>query len=1500
MKRILIIVFSLCLIINSLLFVIAVNTDATRAELEPGAGIEAPDPNAGDHTEDPDVALDSEAEDPGGAPDGEAENPDGALDGEAEDQDGAPDDEAEDQDGVLDGEAEDTDGVLDGEAEDPDGVLDGEAKDPSEAPDGEAKEPGGALDKDAVKPETTEELGSISGFIWIVSDENTDPEGSGLHNGAGQASTSGPAAESAAEPATGPAAESTAEPATGPTAESAAEPATGPAAESAAEPATGPTAESAAEPATGPATESVAEPATGPTTDSPTESETGSATGSDNEPVVGYKVSLFSATDLTLPLAQTWTDEDGAYEFTLKQGEYVLSIETDIIDDQEYGLPTEITEENKFESDPGAPMKAFTETIELASGQAVKDINASLQLLAGATKSVLDDLATLPLKSTVKIDSWDWYLVRRADVGSGANKITCALLFKTRYAGGAYAFGTSSTTSNYTGSLLQSRMEDYYKTTSLPTIKASAVKPSLGDHSKKETLSYPTTTMAGSTTKDIFFAPSIGDYISFNGGENGLIKQLKDYGQRIYSRTYYGTLGGNVYGVNPAAGGFDYGIHYDANYAYDVPAVWVKVNTDPSAVQVTVKYVNMVNTLIGSPNTQTYTVNYGEAFSLPSSEIPSIPNYTYSQWKNGENGTPQSTAISVPNVTQPTTIYLMFSKTDAGVERYQVSKAPDVDIIIDTYHWLADAVVRCGSDGTYYITATENDDDMSDNNGAYVQAPINPIYKKIAVTIPGDRTIVLRSAGSAQYTITQLSSARHLTVNGHLTLENVELDGSGAGGGALVNGTLVMGDGAVIRDCYAADNGGGVSVTANGTLTMDRGSLIHGNIARKSGANGDSINGYGGGVYVVGGTLTMNSGSTISGNTANTGTKDGAGGGVFVDGGTMTMEEESEISGNFAATGTKVAGTYASGGGVYIKAGSKNSTFTMNGGTISGNYAGYNSFGTGGGVYVYGASNDPKNTNTATFSMANGTISDNTAGRSGYGTGGGVNVMNGGIFSMSGGAVTHNNASVTSSNTDPSVGGGVNITGGIDTNNKNFVSKFTMTGSAVVSYNISSVNGPSVGEGGGVFVKDGSFVMSGNTSISYNAASTGAGIAGNGGGVFVVRTNNATSTFTMSGSALINDNYASANGKGYGGGIYVSNGTELKVYNPAQIKGNTALHGEGGGIFSEGHDYATPKTTVDPAKYAPIVWIDKTVVFSGNRATDTYPCPTNAASVTRFEGTLLNNDDINFISSAGRKPHSITYMANNGTDVFIIDPAIMSGGKDIITVKSPSELGFTGPAGIPRFAGWNTESGGNGEAYTAGEIRQLTGNVVVYAIWQRIPIYSITISKEVAGAFGDLTQEFSFEASFYEDAAGSTPLDHSSPFSIVDTFGNLGSLALVNNVGSFTLKHGQSITILGVPDGCYINIRETGVLPAVYEVTCTDDLNAGIEISHTGSTAKFLHPQQIVEDQTFSFINDLIYIAPTGIALGDPWAMLQLPVLMLLLAFLLPVCKAALYRQKKR
>lgn len=274
------------------------------------------------------------------------------------------------------------------------------------------------------------------------------------------------------------------------------------------------------------------------------------------------------------------------------------------------------------------------------------------------------------------------------------------------------------------------------------------------------------------------------------------------------------------------------------------------------------------------------------------------------------------------------------------------------------------------------------------------------------------------------------------------------------------------------------------------------------------------------------------------------------------------------VSGTFNMYGGVITeGYHSSGGGVYV---TSDGAFNLYGGSIMGN----NATDIGGGVYAYGDFNMYGGTisnNTAsnggggvylkgTMAMSGGTISNNEA----NGEGGGVYINDSAaVFTMTGGIIGGEDAG----NTAGDGGGGVYIDKG---------GNFTMDDDAVISYNIAdnteSWNGND-GNGGGVYISNGTFTMNGGT-IEYNSAQSGTDNDatdddnGNGGGVYV-NYNNAT--FTMTGGSISNN---SAEYKG--GGVYTYNEFTM---DGGSIYQNTAVNG--GGVYVNGDDDAISTFTMN-------------------------------------------------------------------------------------------------------------------------------------------------------------------------------------------------------------------------------------------------------------------------------------------------------------------------------
>ena len=201
-------------------------------------------------------------------------------------------------------------------------------------------------------------------------------------------------------------------------------------------------------------------------------------------------------------------------------------------------------------------------------------------------------------------------------------------------------------------------------------------------------------------------------------------------------------------------------------------------------------------------------------------------------------------------------------------------------------------------------------------------------------------------------------------------------------------------------------------------------------------------------------------------------------------------------------------------------------TFSMYGGTISGNHADDPRSGAGGaGVEIQ----------NGTFKMYGGTISDNHEENtySNYG-GGGVCAHSSGTFTMYGGTI-NNNHSVTDAGGVAVVGGTMNIYGGTIRNNT------------------------ADSNGGGIWTNINGFIISGNSVIKNNTAGR------DGGGLCYY--SSSSYNMTISESARISGNTATR----YGGGIYFESKGALTM-NGGSITGNTATgtNGTGGGVYFKG------------------------------------------------------------------------------------------------------------------------------------------------------------------------------------------------------------------------------------------------------------------------------------------------------------------------------------------
>lgn len=345
----------------------------------------------------------------------------------------------------------------------------------------------------------------------------------------------------------------------------------------------------------------------------------------------------------------------------------------------------------------------------------------------------------------------------------------------------------------------------------------------------------------------------------------------------------------------------------------------------------------------------------------------------------------------------------------------------------------------------------------------------------------------------------------------------------------------------------------------------------------------------------------------------------------------------------------------------------------MNGGEINDNQAV-----NGGGVFA---------TFNSTFSLQSGKVTGNVVT-----TDGGGFRMENSILTLSGGEISKNTA------TD---GAGLSASGNSNVTLNN----------GMIEQNTAARRG-----GGANILNNASFAISGGEIRNNKAAS--------GGGAFV----GPNSTFAMQ-NGKVTDNIATADGGGLyledsglaiddgeissnmaknGGGVYLNTSAQLTM-NGGAIRGNQAAE-SGGGIFTDDSDYHDPVSTTAYQN----VTIAGIANVSGNTSIALQRNPSNHAAFANFDGTLLNNNQINYYPS---------------TVLMIYDPNISRGGLGvasaetyaigaIATVQSPATFPFSPAATNYEFKYWCTNASDvGGTRYYPGNTFTITTTVRLYAIW---------------------------------------------------------------------------------------------------------------------------------------------------------------------------------------
>ena len=323
-------------------------------------------------------------------------------------------------------------------------------------------------------------------------------------------------------------------------------------------------------------------------------------------------------------------------------------------------------------------------------------------------------------------------------------------------------------------------------------------------------------------------------------------------------------------------------------------------------------------------------------------------------------------------------------------------------------------------------------------------------------------------------------------------IKNCEVTGTQSTGGGihLYKGTCTLTN-VIIQECKAP-KGGGMCVNA-GTLTITGGSFT------KNEATGTGTDIQGGAIYSEDGRLTLKS-CMIGGNNSGDGNRAKKGGGIYLKNVALTMEGVT-VKNNKALTqgagiylaagelkipgGNTIAdnsiidnGNSEAGGGIYVEKG----MLTLDGGSIDGNSANANK---GGGVHL----------KAGTFTMNSGEIKNCSAKY-----GGGVSLAGKSSFTMTGGSITGCKAKA-----EGGEGGGIYTTLKtqltLEGTNSNPVVISNCTaekaGGGMLIYTNNPVTvknarieGNTAGNGGGVYLEQGTFTIAGSTRITPSTEAT--------------------------------------------------------------------------------------------------------------------------------------------------------------------------------------------------------------------------------------------------------------------------------------------------------------------------------------------------------------------------------------------------------------------------
>lgn len=415
--------------------------------------------------------------------------------------------------------------------------------------------------------------------------------------------------------------------------------------------------------------------------------------------------------------------------------------------------------------------------------------------------------------------------------------------------------------------------------------------------------------------------------------------------------------------------------------------------------------------------------------------------------------------------------------------------------------------------------------------------------------------------------------------------------------------------------------------------------------------------------------------------------------------------------------------------------------------------------------------------------------------------------------------------------------------------------------------------------GGGVFAQSTPLEIINNCKIFENSTNNSLGWGG--GGVLING-----STFTISNSDIYNNGSASQGG----GLVSAAKGTIVNC----KIYGNKAPNG--GGIYAltatasgitiavqeskVTHNEATNNGGGIYVNDIENLFIDSDVMFSGNVASiaaksllnikEKYKDKIKTTDCSIYDYPL-NNYDINVPAVV-----PVYYVDESGNPIAI-------GDKLPVGYVAETDSEFTFPhdeiPSIPDYVYVGWRQGANGTLLkTTPTLPVVTSSSSIYLVYARI---NVTVSSVVSGDYADKTRDFTFTIKF-EDASGSPLTGELAytggilPGSGASAPGNSSLNLNPSGEANFTLRHGQVITIAGVPANGKVWIEMESVIG--YTTTWQDGAASSVPGKSTDELA------MSGTDRTIAFTNTYDDVVPAGIRTDDTGALLLAGVSILLLA----------------